>query len=272
LKPTYGSVPKAGAIGLAPSMDHLGPISASVGDAALTLDVIAGRSGPEAAASRLGQPIAGLRVGYARNWFASDPQAMPEIVAAMDAALSQLSLLGVIVQQVELPDYDLFEAAGAAILHAEAFKLHAADLRDHPEAYGRKSFQTLVTGVALTEPQYRAALQAGVALRSRLDAVLDDVDALVTACTLTTALPVAAFGTSAVWTPMRTIGFNVTGHPVLALPIRLSDEGLPIGMQIVGKHLDEAVICQLGDAFERSAGTADLVPPPVTAATRKAAV
>lgn len=261
LKPTYGSVPKAGAIELAPSMDHVGAISAQVSDAALTLDVIAARSGPDSAASRLGQDIAGLRVGYARTWFAGDPQAMPEIVAAMDDAASQLSLLGAIVEQVDLPDYDLFEAAGAAILHAEAFRLHAVALRDHPEAYGRKSFQTLAAGAALTEDQYQAALGAGRALRSHIDAVFDRVDAMITVCTLTTALPVAAFGKSAVWTPMRTIGFNVTGHPVLALPIGLSSEGLPIGMQIVGRHFDEAMICQIGDAYERAAGTADLIAP-----------
>lgn len=252
LKPTLGSVPGAGVIGLAPSMDHVGPISASVGDAALTFDVIAGRVGPEAAASRLGQSVNGLRLGYARNWFVRDPRAMPAVVTAMDEAVSQLSLLGVVVEPVELPDHDLFEAAGAAILHAEAFRLHAANLRDHPEAYGRKSFQALVAGVSLTEADHQAALRAGAALRTQLDAVLDRVDALVTVCTLTTALPVSAFGESAVWTPMRTIAFNLTGHPALALPIGLSDTGLPMGMQIVGRHSEEVVICQLGDAYERA--------------------
>jgi aspartyl-tRNA(Asn)/glutamyl-tRNA(Gln) amidotransferase subunit A len=261
LKPTYGAVPGAGAIGLAPSMDHIGPISATVGDAALTCDVIAGRAGPAAAVSRLGQSVAGLRVGYARNWFAGDPQVLPAIVAAMDEAVSQLSLLGAVIEPVELPAYDLFEAAGAAILHAEAFRQHAAALRDHPEAYGRKSFQTLAAGAALTGAEYQAALRAGAALRARLDAILDGVDALVTICTLTTALPVSAFGQAAVWTPMRTIGFNVTGHPALALPIGVSEAGLPMGMQIVGRYFEEAVICQLGDAYERVGGLAGRVPP-----------
>jgi Asp-tRNA(Asn)/Glu-tRNA(Gln) amidotransferase A subunit family amidase len=261
LKPTYGAVPGAGAIGLAPSMDHLGPISATVGDAALTCDVIAGRTGPQAAAGRLGQSVAGLRVAYARNWFARDPRVLPAIVAAMDEAVSQFSLLGAVIEPVDLPDYDLFEAAGAAILHAEAFRLHAADLRDHPEAYGRKSFQTLAAGISLTDADYRTALRAGAALRMRIDAALDRVDALVTVCTLTTALPVSAFGKTAAWTPMRTIGFNVTGHPVLALPIGVSDTGLPMGMQIVGRHFEEAVICQLGDAYECVAGLAGRTPP-----------
>jgi Asp-tRNA(Asn)/Glu-tRNA(Gln) amidotransferase A subunit family amidase len=60
---------------------------------------------------------------------------------------------------------------------------------------------------------------------------------------------------------MRTIGFNVTGHPALALPIGVSEAGLPIGMQIVGRHFEEAVICQLGDAYERVGGLAGRVPP-----------
>ena len=77
---------------------------------------------------------------------------------------------------------------------------------------------------------------------------------------LTTALLAAPFEKEAVWTPMRTIGFNVSGHPVLALPVGFHD-GLPIGMQIVGRHHDEARIVQLGDAFERATDHAVQLPP-----------
>jgi Asp-tRNA(Asn)/Glu-tRNA(Gln) amidotransferase A subunit family amidase len=84
-------------------------------------------------------------------------------------------------------------------------------------------------------------------------------DALVTASALTTALPVSLFANEAAWTPMRTIGFNVTGHPALALPIGLA-QGLPLGMQVVGRHFGEARICQIGDAFERATGHSDARP------------
>ena len=77
-------------------------------------------------------------------------------------------------------------------------------------------------------------------------------DLLISASTLTPALPFAAFdGEKAVWTPMRTIPFNVTGQPVLSLPIGF-DNNLPLGMQIIGRKGCEDLICAAGHAFERA--------------------
>jgi Asp-tRNA(Asn)/Glu-tRNA(Gln) amidotransferase A subunit family amidase len=259
LKPTFGLVDTAGTVDLSPSLDHLGPMSATTAEAALTLDVMSGRTGDERAASRLGQPVAGMRIAYARNWFAAD--ALAEVVAAMDAAVSVLSELGAIVEQVELPDYPAIEVAAAAIIQKEALDLHAADLAAHPEAYGRQTFKNLISGALLSDDQVGEARRAGAIFRQRLDdEVFAGFDALITVCALTTALPVKLFEKGAVWTPMRTIGFNVSGHPVLALPVGFSD-GLPMGMQIVGRHHGEAVTCQLGDAFERATDHALQRPP-----------
>lgn len=255
LKPTYGLLPVEGTVPLAPSLDHLGAISATVAEAAITVDVMAGRNeGGNGAASRIGMGVGGLRVGYARRWFAEDPTLDPGILTALDAAVSQLSLLGATVEEIDLPDYDLFEGAGAAILHAEAFELHKANLAAHPEAYGRKAYQTLVAGAMLSKADHAAARRAGAALRDRLDTeIFAQFDAIVTATTLTTAPSFAEIGKSAAWTPMRTIAFNVTGHPALSLPVGLSG-GLPVGMQIIGRHHDEATVCQLGSTYEQSAG------------------
>ena len=127
-----------GVFPVSPSLDHVGPISASVAEAALTLDAIAGydhrdpagsRQVPPPAAGRLGQGIEGLRIAYARDWFARDPALMPEVLSAMDDAVSQLSLLGARIEEVPLPDYDLMEAAGAVILHAESLEIHRATMR-----------------------------------------------------------------------------------------------------------------------------------------------
>ena len=250
LKPTFGLVETVGSVELSPSLDHLGPMSATTADAALTLDVLSGRTGDDRAAARLGQPVAGMRIAYGRDWFASDAQ--PEVIAAMDAAISKLSELGAIVERVDLPDYPAIEVAAAAIIQKEALDLHAADLAAHPEAYGRQTFKNLVSGALLTDAQVAEAHRAGACFRQRLDdEIFAEFDALITVCALSTALPVKLFENGAVWTPMRTIGFNVSGHPVLALPIGFAN-GLPMGMQIVGRHHGEALICQLGDAFERA--------------------
>jgi Asp-tRNA(Asn)/Glu-tRNA(Gln) amidotransferase A subunit family amidase len=260
LKPTLGLVPNGGVLAMSASMDHIGPISATVAEAALTLDVITDLPSERSAMRLLGQPIVGKRVAYARNWFALDPHTMPAVLAAMDAAISTLSQLGAIIEDVDLPDYPAIEVAAAAILHKESFDYHAPELRDHPEAFGRRAFLSLAAGVAVTDNELAAARTAGVRFRSEVDRLLDGHDAIVTVGALTTALLAAPFEKEAVWTPMRTIGFNVSGHPVLALPIGFHD-GLPIGMQIIGRHHAEATILQLGDAFERATDHALQRPP-----------
>jgi Asp-tRNA(Asn)/Glu-tRNA(Gln) amidotransferase A subunit family amidase len=261
LKPTLGLVPTTGTLGMSPSMDHAGPMSATVTEAALTLDVIAARIGDESAMRYLGQDIRGLRIGYARNWFAPDPQAHPAVVAAMDDAISTLSELGAVIEQIELPDYYAIEVAAAAVLHYEGFKGHADELAAHPEGFGRKTFQSIAAGAAITDAEYAEARRAGVAFRDALDRdVFGRFDAVVTVGTLTPALPLSLFGKGSVWTPMRTIAFNISGHPVLMQPMGFH-EGLPLGIQIVGPHYGEARICQIGDAFERATDFSTQKPP-----------
>lgn len=261
LKPTYDRIRGQGVSPLSPSLDHLGPLSVSVAEAAITLDVACDAG----AAKWLGQPIAGKVIAYARQWFAADPRTDPAVLAAMDDAVSTLSLLGARIEEVGLPDYALFEAAGAVILQAEALAIHAHALARTPELYGRLAYQNLVTGLVLTEPDIALAHRAAAELGRRLqDEVLSRVDALITVNTLTPAPPFAAFnGETSVWTPMRTLPFNVTGNPVLAVPIGFS-RGLPLGMQIVGRHHDEAGICAIGDAFERATDHS-IQRPPLTA-------
>lgn len=248
LKPTYERISRAGVFPLSPSLDHVGPISASVAEAALTLDAIV----PEAAAaSRLDDDISGRRIAYARDWFATDPEADPAVIAALDDAASALSLLGARIEEVTLPDYAQFEAAGAIILQAEALAIHTEHLRTRPELYGRLAVQNLLTGLALDADDVALARRAAAELSARLQAeVFGTFDTLLTANTLTPALPFSAFnGETSVWTHMRTFPFNLTGNPVLAVPAGFKN-GLPLGLQLVGRHGDEAGLCAVGNAFE----------------------
>ena len=213
LKPTYERVSRQGVFPLSPSLDHVGPISATVEEAALTLDAISDAG----AASRLHDGLEGKRVAYARDWFAADPETHPAVIAAMDDAVSALTLLGAVVEEVQLPDYALFEAAGAVVLQAEALSIHRAALRHQPQDYGRLAFQNLLTGLALTDDDVALARRASAELARRFNAeIFSRFDALVTVNTLTPALPFSAFdGVTSVWTHMRTFPFNVTGNPVL---------------------------------------------------------
>ena len=258
LKPTYGRISTRGVYPLSPSLDHVGLISASVREAAITFDAIAdpqvgNAAAPPAACSSLGQPIDGLRIGYARDWFARDPQTSPDVLSAIDDAASQLSLLGARIEEVSLPDAVLFEAAGAVIIHAEAYGVHKKQLAASGDRYSAKVFQNIVSGLCLTDNDLALARKAGSLLRRQVDETcLSRVDALLTASTLTTAIPFAEFaGEAARWTPMRTIAFNVTGHPALVMPCGFA-AGLPSGLQLVGRANDEATLCRIGEAFERS--------------------
>lgn len=251
LKPTFALVPRDGALPMSASMDHLGPISATVAEAAVTLDIIAATPRERSASRFVGQPISGLRIGYARNWFAPDSQTAPAVLTAVDAAVSTLSQLGALVGEIELPDYYDIEVASAAILHREGFDFHAEALRNQPEAYGRRAFLSIAAGLAVTDDELAKARQTGAAFRWQVDAVLAEQDAIVTVGALTTALLAAPFEKEAVWTPMRTIGFNVSGHPVLAMPVGFH-EGLPIGIQIIGRHHDDAGIIRIGHALEQA--------------------
>lgn len=247
LKPTWGLVPMQGVFPLSPSLDHLGAMAASVAEAALMLDAMAPECGASAA---LGMGLKGLRIGYARDWFAHDPEAAPDLIAAMDDAASTLSMLGARIALIPMPDYALAEAAGAVILHAEALETHREGLRDQFDLYGRQPRQSLAAGAGLTPEDVARAKVAGQRIAQDIDTALADHDAIIAPTTLAPAPPVAAFmGEETVWTAMRTLPFNLTGHPALSLPIGFSG-GLPLGMQIVGAKHAEPTICRIGAGFE----------------------
>lgn len=253
LKPSYDRVSCVGAFPLSPSLDHTGPLAACVHDAALALDAITEQ--PEAwrrASAQIARGANGLRIGYARDWFADDAQASPALIRAMDDAAGQFSMLGAKIIPLSLPDYAPYEAAGSIILHAEALAEHRDLMRDKLSLYGRPVLQCLAFGAAIDPEDVAQARIAQTALRAKMLAAMTDVDLVITATTLTPALPFAAFdGEKAIWTPMRTIPFNVTGQPVLSMPIGF-DGRLPLGMQIIGRHGDEDLICAAGHAFERA--------------------
>ena len=252
LKPSYDRVSRAGAFPLSPSLDHTGPLAATVAEAALVLDAITEAPGQwRPASAQLTRGARGLRIGYARDWFAGDPQAAPALICAMDDAAAQLSMLGASIALIQLPDYPAYEAAGSVILHAEALAQHRDLMRDHLARYGRPVLQCLAFGAAIDSEDLAAARAAQTSLRAAMLAAIEGHDLIITATTLTPALPFAAFdGEKAVWTPMRTIALNVTGQPVLSVPIGF-DGGLPLGMQIIGRHGDEDLICAAGHAFEQ---------------------
>jgi len=270
IKPTYGRVSRHGVFPLSYTLDHCGPLSWSVGDAALTMQVIAGYDPLDPASADvpvpdftagLGRGLAGTKIGYARSFFIDNPMAGAETVALLDQAAKTLADAGASVEEVQLPAYELYEACGRIIMFAEAYAIHEQDLKTRPMAFGRYTYQRIVAGAVISAADYIQALRLRRELTDAVNAVLQDYDALLAPTALVPALPFSAFGTDAGrFAGMMNNPFNVTGSPALALPIGFAGNGLPMGMQLVGRPFEEPMLFQIGAAFEAAAGISAIRP------------
>lgn len=260
IKPTFGRVSKYGCLPLAWSMDHAGPLNRSVGDAALTLNVLAGfdprdpcsvdRPVPDFA-SLLGQDLRGKRIALVRKFFCEDGD--PEVFAAIEAVLPVLEGLGAEILEVELPDIaDAFKA-GTMTIVVEGATYHAERLRTHPEGFSPQCKADLELGHFYKATDYLQAQRLRHHLMTEVAKVMAPLDALIMPTAPITATPIE--GNPAdhpVYRVRNTIPFNFLSLPAISLPCGFSKQGLPIGLQIVGKAFDEAGILQIAHAYEQS--------------------
>ena len=265
IKPTYGRVSRRGIFPLSYTLDHAGPLTRSVADAAITLGVIAGYDPLDPASADetvddymagLERGVAGLRLGVPRAFFAASPATTPDMLAAFDRTVEALRAVGATVEDVELPPYDLFNACGRVILIAEAYAVHEADLRSRLDDYGAITQQRFLLGACVTGADLVQAFRARRELTDAVNAVLGRYDALLTASALAEAPRFDAVPdpNRSATAPMQTISFNVTGHPAMSVPTGLGVTGLPLSLQIVGRPFDEATVFRVGRAVELATG------------------
>jgi len=263
IKPTYGRVSRRGVFPLSWTLDHCGPLSRNVEDSAITLQVLAGHDPQDPASANVPVPdyraglergVGGLRIGIPRAFFATAKVVQPEVLAGIDRTAAQLREAGATVEDITLPDYALFAAAGRVIMMAEAFAIHEADMQTRLLDYGEITATRFGLGAAITAADFIHALRARRELSDAVNASLSRYDALLTASALTTAprfdQPVDSMSSAA---PMQTIPFNVTGHPAMSVPVGLA-KGLPISVQVVGRPFDEATVFRMGRAIELLSG------------------
>jgi aspartyl-tRNA(Asn)/glutamyl-tRNA(Gln) amidotransferase subunit A len=264
IKPTYGRVSRRGVFPLSWTLDHCGPLSRSIEDSAITLGILAGYDPADPASADvpvsnyvrdLDKGVSDLRVGIPRAFFQNASAVIPDVLAGIDRTADQLRAAGATVEDIALPDYALFGAAGRVILMAEAFAIHEADMRTRLLDYGEITANRFVLGATITAVDYINALRARRELTDAVNAILSRYDVLLTASALCTAprfsVPVDALSSAA---PMQTVPFNVTGHPAMSVPIGLASDGLPIGVQIVGRPFDEAMVFRVSRAVEVLSG------------------
>jgi aspartyl-tRNA(Asn)/glutamyl-tRNA(Gln) amidotransferase subunit A len=248
LKPTRGLVSDRGCFPLSRSLDVVGPIGASVDDVALIMEHLAQGFAPV----EPGQGIAGLAIGYARSWFVDDPRTDPAVLSALDDTAARLSMLGARITLIDLPDYQRLEDAATVILQAEALAVHKEGLARNYDAYGVDARRNLLTGAMLTDEHVAAARSVAGRFRLRVDEELQACAALLMPTTLGPAPAFADFRDGPVWTPMRTMPFNMSGHPAISLPCGLSDTGLPLGAQLVGGFGQERMLIRIAGALEQA--------------------
>jgi aspartyl-tRNA(Asn)/glutamyl-tRNA(Gln) amidotransferase subunit A len=265
IKPTYGLVSRRGVFPLSYTLDHCGPLTWTVEDAAITMQVIAGHDPLDPASADiavpdftggLGRDLAGLKLAYPRSFFATQEDISPEVVASLDAAAQLVAKLGAKVEEIALPDFELFNACGRIILTAEAYAIHEQDLLRRPLDYARYTYQRMMLGATLSAADLTQAFRLRRELATLVNSqVLGTYDAIITANGLT---PAPRFDEFPADVPPRmtlqTIPFNVTGNPTLALPTGFSRSGLPLGMQVVGRAFDEPTVFRIGAAYEAAAG------------------
>ena len=266
LKPTYGRVSRHGVIPLSWSLDHVGPLTRTVRDTALLMSVIAGHDPDDPTTSRLPVPdyvaaltgaVAGLRVGVAREFFFEGLD--DDVQRAVEEAIQQLKSLGVQVLEVSWPSIRQAPALYAISL-AEGAAAHEPWLRSRGDYYGADVRERMQQGLLVPATTYLKAQRLRAVLRRELEQVFEKVDLLVTPTAASPAPKLDAgpgqigAPTGALRSALRrfTQPFNLTGSPALTVPCGFSRDGLPIGLQLVGRPFDEARLLNLAHAYEQS--------------------
>ena len=293
LKPTYGRVSRYGMVAFASSLDQCGPFTRSVRDAALVLAALAGRDErdstsvdvpvPDYTAALTGD-VRGLRLGVPREYFVAGME--PGVEAAVRAGVATLRELGAEIVDVSLPSTDRGLATYYIIAPAEAsanlarfdgvrYGLSAGADRlwenyDHTRGRGfgdevkrRIMLGTYALSAGYYDAYYVKAQQVRTLIKAEFDEVLSTVDAILAPTSPTVAFPIGAKVDDPLAMYLNdacTLPVNIAGLPGISVPCGLSD-GLPVGLQVIGRAFDEATVLRVADAYERAAGFSELRPP-----------
>jgi len=264
LKPTYGRVSRHGVLPLAYTLDHVGPLAATVRDAALLLNAIAGHDPADPSSSRrpaidfvpeYGCSIRGLRVGFPENFFFE--RLDPEVEAAVRGALACAQSLGAQLKPVRVPDMAALNAVARIIQLAEAAAVLGPLLERRGEL-GADVRALIDQGRLVAATDYLDAQRLRRRYQREFQRLWSDVDCLAAPATPLTApeigqttVRLGGEDEDARLAATRLVrSINLLGLPALSLPCGLSSSGLPVGLQIIGPPFDEATVLAAGAALE----------------------
>jgi len=298
LKPSYGRISRYGLVAYGSSLDQIGPITRTVADAALLLQVMAGPDPrdstclpelPPDYASSLDGDVRGLRVGVPSEYFGEGIQ--PEVEKGVRAAIDQLAALGAEIVEVSLPTTDKAVPVYYLVATAEAsanlsrydgvrfgFSAGADDMFENfrqtrgqgfgPEVKRRIMLGTYALSAGYYDAYYVKAQQVRTMIKQDFKRVFEQVDVIAAPVTPTTAFrigekiddPLAMY-----LTDVFTLSLNLAGICGISIPCGFDDGGLPIGLQLIGPHLGEEAILRTAYAYEQTAGQALMANGPLMA-------
>jgi len=267
LKQTYGLASRAGIYPLCESLDHGGPLTRTVRDAALVLAAIAGADpdDPSTAHARvgdytslLGKPLNGLRIGVPRDFYFD--RLHGEVEAAVQAALSVLSDLGAEIEEVILPFNREAIDGWSTMAMAEAHTVHDGHLRDNADDLSPDVNARLRLGEGLSASAFIKSRQAQAKVQSQMAGVLAQTPILAMP---TAVIPSVPIDTGTIMVGDRdVVGWKAlgqltrlacfTGQPAISIPCGFTEDGLPIGLQLLGPWFEEPLLLQVADAFEQA--------------------
>ena len=291
LKPTYGRVSRWGLVAFASSLDQVGPLSTSVADSAEILQVIAGADRRDSTCltnpvpdyrSTLDQPVKGLRVGIIRECFEAEGLD-PQVKASVLAAAAQLEQLGCELVEISCPRfndgiatyyviapseasanlarYDGVKYGHRAVADGGVDNLATMTARSRAEGFGDEVQRRILIGTyalsaGYVDAFYRKAQQVRTLIRRDFDRAFQQVDLLLTPTSPSTAFRFGAHAEDPLamyLADLLTIPANMAGLPAINVPCGFDDQGLPIGLQLIGDVLQEAKLLQLAHHYEQAA-------------------
>ncbi|GBE36890.1 glutamyl-tRNA(Gln) amidotransferase subunit A [bacterium BMS3Bbin07] len=284
-KPTYGRVSRYGLVAFASSLDQIGPITKNVKDSALLLNVISGHDPRDSTSvpvevpdftAGLGREIRGLKVGVPKEYFIEGLD--PEVEQGIKTAIGVLERLGAEIVEVSLPHTGYAVAAYYILATSEAssnlarfdgvkygFRADGKDLIDMymetraqgfgPEVKRRIMLGTYALSAGYYDAYYKKAQQVRTLIKTDFEEAFKEVDVIVTPTSPTAAFKIG----DKVSDPLQmylsdifTISVNLAGVPALSSPCGYTSEGLPVGLQVIGKHFDEETVLRVSYAYEQS--------------------
>lgn len=260
IKPTFGRVSLSGVDSLSWSLDHLGPMTRTVADAALMLNVLAGYDTRDSRTRRVPVPdytadlnggVRGMRIGVLTDDGTSGPLASDEAMDAWHQSLRMLRDQGAELVDISMPEMHGLRLVNGVVVRAEAAAYHQENLAKSYDLYSRFMRQRVMSSCAASPTSFIRANQVRSVLRQGCDRIWAQVDVLST--------PAMCYEAPALGDPARntmfTNPFNTLGWPAVVVPVRLSNNRLPLSSQIVGKPWDEARVLRVAHALEAGRGT-----------------